>query len=170
MTNLREAYAATHHANLDWQEHERAIDRVAAAGNTDDLGLALWRAKYLSEAKGYRDARAGLIALYRNVIARFEQQDVVEKVVDQVLHEYLSAMCISCNGAKELMCGDLRVTCQACAGVGVRKYDDMSRARTMGLGFSRVRRLSRSMSLLTAEISARDTAVNAVIAANLERT
>ena len=45
--NLREPYAATAFAGLGWSEiSERPIDRVAAAGLADSLGVSLWKAKY----------------------------------------------------------------------------------------------------------------------------
>lgn len=170
MSNMREAYAATHHANLDWKEdRERAIDRIAAAGFADPLGIALWRAKYLSEAMAYRDAHNRLVALYREGRSKFESPIVVGKIVDQVLHEYLSSACRTCDGAKELVVGDLRVTCDTCGGVGVRKYDDMGRARMMGLSLDRVRKLGRGIGWLAGEVSGRDIAVNTVISEQLER-
>ena len=170
MSNMREAYAATHHANLDWKEdRERAIDRIAAAGFADPLGIALWRAKYLSESLAYRDANKRLVDLYRDSRSKHETQFVVEKIVDQVLHEYLSSACRACDGAREIIVGELRVMCDTCGGSGVRKYDDMGRARMMSLSLDRIKRLSRSIGWLAAEVSARDIAVNTVLLVQLER-
>lgn len=170
MTNLREAYAATHHANLDWnEERERAVDRVAAAGMCDALGIALWKAKYMLEVAAYHESKKLLVALYRDGRSKFETPAIVEKIADQVLHEYLSDKCSACGGAKELVEDNLRVTCAKCDGSGVRRYTDMERARTMQIGLDRVRRLDRGIRWLAAEISSRDLDVNSLMADQLER-
>ena len=170
MSNLREAYAATAMAGLEWNEDaEKAIDRVAAAGFADALGIALWRSKYLNESKSYHDATKLLVTRYREGWSRFETQGVVEAIVDQVLHEHLSGMCRVCNGAKELIVGDLRVICTTCGGVGVRRFSDTERAQTMKLSIGRVTRLGRAMQWLAGVVSASDRAVNSVMVEQLER-
>jgi hypothetical protein len=170
LTNLREPFAATHHAGLGWEDGvEKAIDRVAASGRADALGVLLWKAKYMSESPAYVDARKRLIVLYREKRSVHETPVIVEKIVDQVLHEYLSDRCRMCLGAKELVTEQLRVVCEACAGTGVRRYGDSERARTMQIGVDRVRRLSRAMQWLADEINGRDAQVNDVLGVQLER-
>ena len=169
MSNLREAYSATALASLEWkQEAERAIDRVAAAGLANPLGVALWRSKYLLESKSYGDAKKGLADLYR---ARHSHETpaVVEIIVEQVLHEYLSDKCVTCNGAKETIVGELRVMCGTCSGSGVRNYGDYQRAQTMKISLDRVRRLSRFMGWLADMVGTLDGEVNRVMSEQLER-
>lgn len=168
MSNLREALAATALANLGWSEGERAIDRVAASGKCPRLGVDLWKARYMLEAQAYADAREGFRALYKERYIR-EHQNVTDRLVDQCLHEFLSPFCSTCGGAKEMMVGELKVTCSTCDGVGVKNYTDEERAGCMGLSYGLTKRLSHKFRWVLGVMQALDTEVNRLLNIELGR-
>lgn len=168
MSNMREALASTHHASLVWSERERAIDKVAASGRCDELGVLLWKAKYMSESVAYRKARTILI---NKVSERFiyEARLVVDNLVDQCLHEFISDMCNWCKGAKEIMAGEKKVVCDACQGHGVRKFTDNERARAMKLALGKVQKMQRHFRFLHELMGSLDRQVNEQMNEQLER-
>lgn len=168
MSDLREALAMTSLASLEWADHEKAIDRVAASGKASPLGVNLWKARYMLEVKAYQSTREGLIALYRERFRR-EEPRVIASVIDQCLHEFLSPFCVSCSGARELMAGDLKVVCETCDGTGVRRYGNEDRARAMKISFGLVKRLEHKFRWLLGEMQGLDRDVNKVLAEQLER-
>ena len=169
MANLREAVAVTGLASLEWSgERERAIDRVAACGKCSPLGVKLWKARYMLEAKAYQDARGELISLYSARYVR-ERREIAEKIADQALHEFMSFFCATCNGAKEVMVGELKVTCSACLGSGVKRYSDAERATSMQLSYGLTKRLRHKVGWLLGEMSAIDRLVNSQLNSELER-
>ena len=167
--NLREGISSTHHANLGWDaDHERAIDKVAALGLCDELGVLLWKAKYMSESWAYVKARRILIGLHSD---RFKNEArlVVDSVVEQCLHEYVSDMCQWCKGAKEIIANERRVICGACGGHWVRKYTDRDRAVHMKLAMGKVQKMVRQFESLHRIIRDQDSRVNGVLIEQLER-
>lgn len=167
--NLRESVASTHHANLAWSpEHERAIDKVAALGLADELGVLLWKAKYMSESWAYVKARRILINLHSNRFPN-EARLIVDAVVEQCLHEYVSDMCQWCKGAKEIIANEKRVVCDACNGSGVKKYTDFERAKTMKVATGKVQKMIRQFESLHRIIRNQDSHVNGVVIEQLER-
>lgn len=169
MANLREAYAATCLASLEMDaERERAVDRVAAAGRCPTLGLNIWKARYQLESKAYKEALGGLQAHYRGRYGA-DTPETAARVVEQAFHEFLSAMCRDCQGAKELMAGELRVVCQTCEGSGIRRYTDFERARSMQISMQRVRLLGHKLQWTLSEMQSLDNQVNTIISAELER-
>lgn len=169
MANLREAYAATSMASLEWNaERERAVDRVAAAGRCPTLGLNIWKARYLLEGKAYQDALNGL-RLHFQERYRAEGQDMTRRLVDQAFHEYMSDKCKTCLGAKEVLLNELKVSCETCGGSGIRRYTDFERARTMQISMQKVKSVSHKLAWLLGELAGMDKQVNAIISAELER-
>lgn len=169
MANLREAYAATSLASLEMDaERERAIDRVAAAGRCPTLGVNIWKARYMLESKAYQDA-LGQLRLHFSDRYRAESLDIAKRIVEQCFHEFLVNACKDCNGAKELMAGELRVICETCEGSGIRRYTDFERARSMKLSMQRVKSLNHKLNWLLGEIQSMDNQVNTIMAAELER-
>jgi hypothetical protein len=168
---MREPFAGTAFANMDHNpDRERPVDRVAATGWANSLGLLLWRAKYQLETDAYLHAKRALVAYYCEHRSRFEQVVIVEKIADQCLHEYLSPHCTACRGAKELVTESLRITCSTCGGTGIRRYSDTARAQQMGLSVDRIKRLNRGIGWLADQINTLDAEVNRVMCEQLERT
>ena len=136
MANLRQSYGAIQFANLDWQEGERPVDRLAAAGaGISPLGLLLWRAVYSLESASYDQFQRKLVEIYRQRY-RSEPPDRAVRVCWQVLREYVNAACAQCRGRGEVLHSDKLVACPSCAGVKVRRYSDKDRAHAMQLSMS----------------------------------
>ncbi len=160
IANLREGYAATHHANLEWEpDHEKAIDKVAASGLCDTLGVLLWKAKYMLESDAYKKAQK---ELEQRVKGRFTKEAglICDRVAEQSLREYLSDRCRTCNGAKELIVQQRRIVCEVCSGNGIRRFTDFERARSMSLALGRVKTLQRHLGWTTNLILTLDSEVN----------
>lgn len=169
MADLREAYSATALASLEWsEERERAIDRVCASGKASPLGVNLWKARYMLESAAYESSKKGLIALYLERYRR-EEPRVVAAVIDQCLHEYLSPFCSTCNGAREMMVGELKAVCASCQGSGIRRYTDEERAGMMKVSYGLTKRLAHKFKWLMGEMHGMDRDVNVVLAEQLER-
>lgn len=169
IANLREPYAAAARQSLEWDEdYERAIDRIAAAGMCERFGLDLWRARYALDVASYQSARKLLVILFRERY-RSEDPGVVEKVVEQCLHEFLSSACIACNGAREIIAGDLRRVCDTCGGTGVRRYSESTRSRMMEISFGKTKMLSHKFQWLLNEMATADVEVNELMNVELER-
>lgn len=169
MSNLREPYAATAMAGLAWSaEQEKAIDRVAAAGTTDVLGLMLWKSKYMLESAAYAQARKRILEIYRNRYSR-DSVEVSGALVDQVLREYLAPACRGCRGVGEMMVGERRVICEACAGSKIHNYGNEERARTMQISYGLVKILSHKLQWLLGLLNDSDARVNYQMNIELER-
>lgn len=169
MANLREAMASTALASLEWNpDWERAVDRVAASGRVEPLGLAIWKARYMIEASGYRRAREGLTAIYRSRYRR-DPLDFALKLVDHSLHEYIFQFCRNCRGVREVMLEQRRVFCPTCAGSGLKRYSDGDRARALGISYAQVKHAAHKFSWMLNKIADLDREVNVGIARELER-
>lgn len=169
MANLREAVAATALASLEWTpDWERAVDRVAASGRVDPLGLAIWKARYMIEASGYREARIGLTAQYRTRYRR-DPLDLALKFVDQALHEYIFQFCRNCRGVREVVIEQRRIFCPVCAGSGLKRYSDADRARSMSLSFAITKRSAHKLAWILNKMADLDREVNTGIARELGR-
>lgn len=144
------------------------MDRVAASGRASTLGLQIWKARYMLESKAYQDAIKGLTAHYLKTY-KAERPEMARRLVEEILSEFMGPSCTTCNGARELVEEELRVTCHACQGSGLRVYSDIERATRMKLSLQHTRLLTRKMGWLMGELGAMDRAVNTVIAVELER-
>lgn len=169
MTNVREGYSATILASLEWSsERERAVDRLAAAGLADELGVALWHARYCNESAAYLKARGLLV---KRFLAHYksEKPETAQRVCEEALSEWLGPACTTCNGARELLHEGLRITCDSCGGTGIKRYSDFERAGRMKMSMAHVRVLSHKLTWVAREIGTLDRQVNIVIATALER-
>lgn len=170
IANLREVYAATALASLEWSElREQAVDRVAASGKVPALGLLLWKARYQLESKAYQEAHKKLAQAFLERY-RSETADTAERCVDQALHEFLSPACSECNGARELIADDLRIECEACRGSGIKRYSDQERSRYMKVSMAKVRVLSGKLYWLACEMGTQERLVNGILVEELRGT
>lgn len=167
--NLREGFSSTHHASLKWSpDHERAIDKVAASGLCDSLGVLLWKAKYMLESDAYRVAQRELEVRLKEKFKR-EANLVCDLLAEQSLREYISDACRVCNGAKEMIVDKRRIVCEVCSGFGIRRYTDFERARAMSLSLGRVKTLERHFGWTINLIQTLDDQVNGALVYFLER-
>jgi predicted RNA-binding Zn-ribbon protein involved in translation (DUF1610 family) len=166
---LKEAYAGTGFASLEWtDEWERAIDKVAASGKIDPLGVLIWKAKYLLEAKAYQDAITGLTARYRHRY-KPELPGMAQKLVEQALSEFLGPVCQTCQGTASRMLEGLKVMCPTCGGTTLKRYTDEERSGRMQLSLGLVKRMSSRLSWLAGELGGLDREVGRLMAIELER-
>ena len=169
MSNLREPLSSAALSSLEWSPIvERTIDRVAASGKAPRLGLDIWKAAYGLESKAFNDAIEALTEAYLGRYKR-ESPELAAKICEQIVGEYIAQFCISCQGSREVMCGDLKVICNDCAGSGVRKYTDAERARMMKISFGLVCAIRHKFSWAYNHLSENDKAVNIVMVRELER-
>jgi len=181
MADLREAYAATHTASMEWSEHERAIDRIAASGRCSVLGVALWKARYMAcihfkgaevvafEKVALREAMEALKSLYSNRY-RSDGDDLVVRLVVQSLAEWIHQACRDCGGRRELMAGETRVVCDTCGGSGLRRYSDAERSRMMQISYGMVKHSAHKLQWLRDQIGTEDVKVNYQMAFELEKS
>lgn len=168
MANFREALAATHHASLEWHEREAAVDRVAASGKADRLGVCLWKAKYMQEVWAYLECRRELRKRFL-VRYKYENWGIAGKLVEQALTEFIACFCPDCLGKKEQLYENLRVICRGCAGSGIRLYSDIDRSKMTKLSLQRCRSLENKFDWIQRLISEEEGRVNYVLNVELER-
>lgn len=164
--SLREAYSHVSFASLEWTEGvERAVDRVAAGAKANELGLLLWKAKYLLEPDAYKRAQTLLNAIYGKRYR--DSQPVASALVGQALREFLAPSCRACRGVGEMMVNDRRVICDDCGGSKLHRYSDMERAGTMHLSFALTKHCAHKLQWLLGVMGDEDRKVNAVMMSEL---
>lgn len=168
--NLREAYAGTAFANLDWSEiGERPIDRVAAAGWASELGVELWKAKYQKSPGSVVRACNGLLKRFKDRY-HSEDRDMCLRVAHQCLLEYLRPNCGTCLGRGEVALENgVKIICKTCNGTQVKRYSDFERARSMKISLAKVRAVNHKIAWLAKEVQVLDSEVNRVLNEQLER-
>ena len=170
MSNLRQAYAATQFANLDWSElSERPVDRVAAAGKASHLEI--WKAAYSREPSSilrmHRIVFAAFVAKYPNI-----DEDLARRVVDQAIHEFLDPQCRVCKGAMQLVSPEninATVPCPACHASGLQEHSDEARSRRMQIKYSQAKHAAPKLLWLVQWLTAHDGAINVILNRELER-
>jgi hypothetical protein len=169
LANLRDVYAGTALASLEWSDNrERAVDRVAASARAPELGLLLWKVRILNESTAYKKAQILLIKVF---LERYRSESglIAEKCVEQSMVEWLAPACQACDGRGDVLHEGLKVVCPVCEGYKVKRYTDVERAWRMKLSLQRVRSLNHKLTWLAKELGSMDRAVNSVMAAELER-
>ncbi len=169
MSDLREPYAGTAFAGLEWTpDVEKAIDRVAAGSAALRLGVNLWRAKYLLEAQAYHDVIDGMVRRY---LERYDKEkpEVARKLVEQVFSEFMGPQCKDCGGSKELIIDQQLKLCPTCDGSGLRRYSDYHRATCMQIERRSVERRSTRMRWIYDQLGTMDGEVNYKLSIELER-
>jgi len=138
MINLRETLGVavnTGSLSVD-EDNERAADRVAALGFTEELGSLLWRAKYGGQ-RHYREVVSGadgLPALARitlrleHWLRKREQRwqkrgELLPRLVQLALADWLNDKCAACMGrgmlgVERAALQSVRLRCPHCAGRG----------------------------------------------------
>jgi hypothetical protein len=169
MANLRESYAATGYASLEWSElGEKAIDRVAASGKCSKLGVSLWKAKFLLESAAYQKAQRELLLVYKTRYFH-DDQIIGEALVSQALVEYIAPQCRVCNGEGERIVNDLKVVCEACSGSKMHRYSDKERALRMQMSYGRTKASAHKLRWLLNFMQDEDRTVNLQMNVELER-
>lgn len=139
-------------------------DRIAALAGASRLGSALWRLKYGNDPAVYKIA---LFLLCKRM--KFGDAKVLQRLAELAIHEWMMPMCQTCNGAKELIVGDLRAVCSACEGAGVKRYTDRERERFMTLPPRSWEKWQKKYESVQAVMTGEDIRVNTTVAYRLER-
>lgn len=111
---------------------ESGADRIAALGLVDPLGAALWR------VLGHHDAHS-LKEAARRLHDRLRWPDGADANVRAIVclvsvEEFLSRLCGTCGGRKEMTTSDgVKVECHECHGTGVGSMDHNTRIKRLGV-------------------------------------
>lgn len=168
MSNLREAFAATALASLEWNPlTEAAIDRVAASGRAQTLGVLLWRAKYMLESSAYQNALKLALGVYEERYR--DSEEVAKAIVTQALREYLAPACRSCKGVGEMMVNLRRIVCETCGGSKIHRHSDEERARLMQISYGLTKKSAHKVAWMLGMLGNEDKLVNRELNIQLER-
>lgn len=127
---MRESLAKSVNAkNLEWDDYEKQIDRVAAMSSGTELGSMLLRTR----EGGQREfAHRVMLIIASRLIKRFRlNRDIAEKVSTQAIIEWCQPHCRTCGGARQMMTNKI-VECHTCNSSGVHRYTDMERRQFIG--------------------------------------
>ena len=171
--NLREAYARTGRASLAWDEEthaERPVDRVAAAGCCDELGIALWVAKNEGSASATVRAFGALKSRFKQRY-KAESWDTANRLIGQAMLEYLKPQCHTCDGRGTMRLDNgVAIVCKTCDGSAVKRYSDSERARLISISLRHLIALQHKFDWVQDMIGKLDRQANAVMVVQLERT
>lgn len=119
-------------SNLAWNEREvKAIDRLTAIGMSDQLGAALFRFKFASDAAAGK--RALHLLAHKAKCNLGVELSYATKLATACLKEFVLDNCVPCNGSGLLLNGARYDKCPKCDGSGVKRYSDTERALAAGL-------------------------------------
>lgn len=107
-------------------------DRIAAMGlgAKGELGSLVFR---FARAEQPQWGRRIVLVLANRVIRRHEiGRDMATRIAACALSEFSRPHCHVCRGARELMVGEVKVTCSACGGTGLERYHDADREAFIG--------------------------------------
>lgn len=165
MSNMRGLIGrAVDSSDLGEKIGEGDRDRVAALAGASRLGSALWRLKYSNDPKVYKSA---VLLLAKRM--GWKNSDMLQRICELAIREWLLGMCIECKGAREVIVGDLRITCPSCEGIGVKRYSDRERERFVGLEARSWDRWVKKYEAVQAAMTGEDIRVNAIVSIKLER-
>lgn len=145
-------------------------DRIGALARAGKLGTLLWEWRYGGED---REQEAGNL-LTRRIAKRLGIRHVGEQgkidymrlrlACRQVLREWFSPECDTCNGVKEVSGEHKRVVCQTCNGTGTRRYSDEERAKALKITELEYRKhWDRKFAEIRSMITSRDAETGAVV-------
>jgi len=119
-------------SNLAWNEREtKAVDRLTAMGLSDQLGAALFRFKYGSDAAAGK--RAIHLLAHKAKCSLKVELSYATKLAVACVKEWTLDNCIHCNGTGLILNGARYDKCVKCKGSGVKCHSDAERALAAGL-------------------------------------
>lgn len=134
---MRESLATSVNAkNLEWDEHERQVDRVAAMSAGTHLGSYLIRVR---EGAQTEFAHRAMLIIAKRIIKRYRlNRGIAEAVATQSIMEWVGPHCRCCGGTRERMMEDVKVSCHVCNGSGVHRFSDSERKKSIGAWGGRI--------------------------------
>ncbi|KAA1013010.1 hypothetical protein FVF58_09475 [Paraburkholderia panacisoli] len=119
-------------SNLAWNEREeKAIDRLTAIGMSDQLGAALFRFKFGSDA--FSGKRAIHLLAHKAKCNLGVELSYATKLATACIKEFVLDNCVPCNGTGLILNGARYDKCGKCGGSGVKRHSDSERALAAGL-------------------------------------
>lgn len=119
-------------SNLAWNDREqKAIDRITALGLTDQLGAALFRFKYGSDAAAGK--RALHLLAHKSAQRLKVELSYARMLSTAAIKEWLIDACETCNGTGIVPGVGRHDKCSKCDGSGVKRHSDTERALAAGL-------------------------------------
>lgn len=120
---MRESIGSSLDKSLLDRAENAPVVRIAALAKAPRLGSMLWRLKYGADAACYKTAAL----LHARRLPRYIGHTMRRQAAETALREWLSDLCHTCLGAREMMIGERRVVCGTCNGLGMRRYSDRDR-------------------------------------------
>ena len=134
----KEALAqATNSSDLEFEQGVvRDIDKVVAMAGGNTLGGLVFRVRECGQPEFGRQA---VLILAHRIVRKFSLgRAVAERTAACALAEFVNPHCGVCNGAREVMLGQVKVTCPACEGSGKQRHSNNTRRAVIGTYGSRI--------------------------------
>lgn len=138
MSVVERVGVATVASDLSEHDHECARDRVASLGFVDPLGAAMVRLMAGHDSAAYERA---VLLLSKRAAAKFKcATDMRFRLAKTAIKEATFPFCRTCNGARNILRGELTVVCPTCLGYGLHRFSDFERAKRLGLSLDAYRK------------------------------
>lgn len=112
------------------ETHTMPVELVASMSGASRLGSDLFRAAD-ADAAAFRRA---ILLLTKHVIDTLRiGRGMAQRLASMAIQETLHWQCHRCNGAGQVVVGDLKVICPVCSGATVHRWTDKERARVFGV-------------------------------------
>lgn len=134
---MREALATSVNAkNLEWGDHEKQVDRVAAMSAGTHLGSYLIRVR---EGAQTEFAHRAMLIISKRLHDRYRlARSIADKVAAQAIMEWVGPHCRCCGGTRERMVAETKVSCHVCHGSGAHRFSDSERKKSIGAWGGRI--------------------------------
>ena len=119
-------------SDLGWSDLAiKPVELIAGLSAASNLGSDIHRAKSMDQTALRRAVRAlatkGIRIGHKKRLA--VSSDMAQLMAVTALFERCHPYCRSCNGAKVLISGELKIVCDTCSGVGIHRYTDRERSK-----------------------------------------
>ena len=124
--------------DLGWSDRAtKPVDYVSALASATGLGSDILRSKTHDQSALHR-AILQLAAIARKHGSQRKlpvSEGQAHALAKMALIELIRPHCRVCNGAGQVVLGELKVICPSCEGIAVHRYSDHERARLTGIPF-----------------------------------
>ena len=101
------------------------VDLVGALSGASSLGSAMFRA---ADGDVFAFRKAILLLAREAMNDQKIGQSAASRLAYVAIREVIHWQCRKCNGAGQVIVGDLKVVCDKCGGMGVHRWSDKERA------------------------------------------
>lgn len=104
------------------------VDFVGSLSGASALGSDIFRA---ADGDAFAFRRA-ILLLAREATRKFRiGQSVAVRLASVAIQEVIYWQCRKCNGAGQVIAGELKVICDKCGGTGIHRWSDAERAKLL---------------------------------------